>query len=83
MTDRLAAFVVVLDTDVREDDPLAHALRESISLLRGVAAVRSVVADGELHIAEERADQRWRGRLLTLVRDPAAVDKIASDGTRR
>jgi hypothetical protein len=83
MTDRIAAFVVVLDADVREDDPLAHAIRDSIRLLRGVADVRPVVADGELHIAEARADTRWRGRLLTLVNDPEGVDRLARDGRAR
>ncbi len=67
MTDRHAAYVVTLSGDVREDD--ASAIIQAIEMIRGVLSVRPVVADIALHIAEERANEAWRERLLDVVRE--------------
>lgn len=65
MTDRVHSLLVVLDHDVREDDidnfvaVLAH--------MRGVAGVEKCVSDPGTLMAEVRADQVWRKRLIDLL----------------
>jgi hypothetical protein len=64
MTDRYAALVVTLKADIREDD--AEPLIDAIRLLRGVASVRPVLAEGDLrqNVADERANLATREMLL-------------------
>lgn len=52
MTDRHAAYIVVLDRDIREDD--AEQIRAALRMIRNVIDVRPVVSDVEFHIAEQR-----------------------------
>jgi hypothetical protein len=65
MTDRHAGYVVVLNTDRREDD--SEATLAAIRQIKGVLSVRPVEATYEVHIAEERADQVWRDRVLDML----------------
>lgn len=62
MTDRIAAFTVVLDRDIREDDvePLLTAIR----LLRGVLTVEPHVASLDMQIAHARAKAELRSAML-------------------
>lgn len=53
MTDRHAAYLVTLDTDIREDD--AEAVITALRMVRGVLKVKPVPADANLAIAEDRA----------------------------
>lgn len=64
MTDRVAAYIVTLDEDIREDDvePILTALR----MTRFVASVKPVPADIDQHIAGERRDSAWRQALREL-----------------
>ncbi len=66
MTDRHAAYIVVLGDDIREDDaqPILTALR----MVKGVASVEPVVADWNLHIAQSRANQEWRDRIWEVAK---------------
>jgi hypothetical protein len=58
MTDRHAAFVVVLEQDLREDD--AAAIRRALEMVKGVAAVRPVLAEPLAEEAERiRRDLAW------------------------
>lgn len=52
MTDRHAGYIVVLDTDLDEDDaePVLAALR----MVKGVRSVEPLVSSWEVHVAEER-----------------------------
>jgi hypothetical protein len=61
MTDRHAAYIVVLGDDIRDDDaqPIINALR----MVKGVISVEPVVADWNLHIAQTRANQEWQERV--------------------
>lgn len=68
MSDRHAAYIVTLAEDVREDD--AEAIVTALRMVRGVLSVEPVVADYAQHIAEQRVDQKWRDRLLALLREP-------------
>lgn len=52
----------------------------ALCMIRGVARVEAVIADAGLHIAEARADQRWRERIFTLIRRPEAVDQLNHQG---
>lgn len=67
MTDRHAGYVVVLATDMRDDD--AEAVLTALRMVKGVASVEPVVADIALHIAEARANQKWVRRLMDFVDD--------------
>lgn len=53
MTDRINAFTVVLDRDIREDD--VAAIQNALQMVRGVRSVSPHVADLQSHIAYERA----------------------------
>lgn len=78
MTDRVAAFLVTLDEDRREDD--IEAIMTALGMVRGVVKVEPM---WELRIAEERArvglgqrqtvKQRWRIR--------AGLPKAVSDAS--
>ena len=52
MTDRHAGYIVVLDTDLREDDaePVLAALR----MVKGVLSVEPLTSGWEVHVAEDR-----------------------------
>ncbi|MCW2930014.1 MAG: hypothetical protein JWM19_976 [Actinomycetia bacterium] len=65
MTERHAAYIVILDEDVREDDSV-HAMN-AIRMIRGVASVEPVTADYELVIATRRAGDAWRKALVELL----------------
>ena len=67
MTDRLNAITVVLDHDIRDDD--AEPLLNAIRMLRGVLEVTPHVADYASHVAESRARQAWRERILKILRE--------------
>lgn len=66
MTDRHAAYIVVLGDDIREDsdEPIITALR----MVKGVVSVEPVVADYNLHIAQTRVDQEWQDRITEFAR---------------
>lgn len=65
MSDRIAAFIVTLEKDIRDDD--AEAQLNAIRCIRGVRSVQPVVADTTLHIAEERARYELGQKLLDVV----------------
>jgi nitrate reductase NapAB chaperone NapD len=67
MTDRHAAYIVVLDEDVREDQTadVLNALR----MTKGVISVEPVTSDIDTQIGEARANQKWRSRIVDLLRE--------------
>jgi len=68
VTDRHSGFLVILGSDIREDDsgPVLAALR----MIRGVVRVTPVPADlGAGFIATQRRDLQWQQALLRLGRD--------------
>lgn len=67
MTDRHAGYVVTLAQDIREDD--AEATITALRMVRGVISVEPVQAGGDLMIAEMRAKNDMRRRLLDLLDD--------------
>ncbi len=67
MTDRVNSLLVVLSEDVRIDD--VQALVSAISQLRGVAGVSENVSDFNSTMAEVRAHEWWRDKLIALIRD--------------
>jgi hypothetical protein len=64
MTDRHAGYIVVLDEDIREDD--AELIINAIRMVKCVQSVVPVVSDYSVHIAEERADAKWREKMRRL-----------------
>jgi len=62
MTDRISAFIVTLDHDMREDD--ADSVRRAISMVRHVLSVSAVVSDVAQQIADERAREYWRKKFI-------------------
>jgi hypothetical protein len=64
MTDRINAFVVVLDKDIREDD--AEALVNAMIMLKGVISVKGNVVDITDHIALTRARQQLGRELMDI-----------------
>lgn len=70
MTDRHAGYLVVLDTDVREDD--AEEIITALSMIKGVAEVTPVAADPQAYITRKRRDRDWEATMLTLYQDGPA-----------
>ena len=68
MTDRHSAYLVVLDDDIREDD--AKSLINALYLIKGVISVQPVHG-GNPHqmLAAARRDDKWRKRLVEVIRD--------------
>lgn len=65
MTTRHQGYVVVLDTDLREDD--AEQTLTALRMVRGVLSVEPIEADGTDIIARAREGERWRSALVRLV----------------
>ena len=66
MTDRHAAYFVVLASDMREDDAEESVLT-ALRMVKGVASVRPVPSSVEVAIAATRRDIEWRSELLALM----------------
>jgi hypothetical protein len=67
MTDRHAAYIVILDDDIREDD--AEGILNALRHVRFVASVEPVTAGYEFAVARTRRDRAWREALLKLAHD--------------
>lgn len=66
MTDRFMSFIVILDTNYREDD--AEKIKQAISMIQGVHTVSPIVATPEAYIAEERAKIDLRKKLFEVLK---------------
>ena len=67
MTDRHAAYIVILDDGIREDD--AEATITALGMVKGVTTVEPVVASYDQHIAKARMKEEVVGKLYVLIRD--------------
>jgi hypothetical protein len=68
MTDRHAAYLVVLEDDIREDD--AEATLNALMQIKGVIGVQPVSdAGAEIMIARIRESTRWQHRVFELLRE--------------
>lgn len=68
MTDRHAAYIVVLEGDVREDD--AEATISALKQIKGVLEVQPVTSDPlSIEIARIRESTRWHSKILGLLRE--------------
>lgn len=61
MTDRHAAYIVTLESDVHADD--AEAVINALRMVRGVADVEPVPANVDQHIAATRARTELEERI--------------------
>jgi hypothetical protein len=68
MTTRQAAYLVVLDEDVREDE-IGQPTLTAIRMIKGVISVTPVVSDHAQVIARSRRDRAWETALLALVKE--------------
>lgn len=68
MTSRVASFTVVLDKDLREDDPDLVATYQALMRIKGVISVEANVADISTYTAYARADNEWRERIANLLK---------------
>jgi hypothetical protein len=66
MTDRHAAYIVVLDSNIREDDARETVLT-ALRQIRGVLSVEPVIAGPDLHIAEMRARSELTKKLWSVL----------------
>lgn len=66
MTDRHAAYIVILSGDIREDDT-EHTIN-ALRMVKGVASVEPVLASYDQQIARTRADTEWVNRISEMVR---------------
>lgn len=66
MTDRINAFLVILDKNYRDDD--VQQIARAIGMIKGVMAVEPNVADVEGVIAETRVRRELEGRLWEALR---------------
>lgn len=67
MTNRIHGLLVVLDTDLREDD--AESLVTALRQLRGVCAVQPLVVDPGTHAARTRARIELTQKLWDVLKD--------------
>jgi len=67
MTDRHAAYLVILEDDIRDDD--AAGVIGALWHVKGVASVEPVVSSYEFAVARTRRDTAWRNALLALAKD--------------
>jgi hypothetical protein len=67
MTDRHAAYIVVLEDDIRDDDA-GESVLIALRMVKGVASVEPVVADYSFAVARTRRDSAWRDALYELAR---------------
>jgi hypothetical protein len=65
VTDRLVAFTVTLERDVREDD--AQAIVTAIRMVKGVSGVVPVVADAGFYVAREQARSDLAAKLFQVL----------------
>ena len=65
MTDRVAGFVITLESDLREDD--VERIVQAIGMIRCVIDVTPVTSNAGLHMAEARARDHIRRRLLKAI----------------
>ncbi len=66
MTDRIHAFTVVLDKDIREDD--VEIVTNAIRMIRHVIDVREHVADLDSHVAAMRVRSELYPKILELLK---------------
>lgn len=67
MSTRHAAYIVILDEDVREDETGQHMLN-AIRMIKGVISVTPVEGNHDQVIARTRRDREWETALLALTR---------------
>ena len=66
MTDRINAFVVILDRDIRDDD--VEAITNALRMVKHVASVEPVVARStEGMVARTRVSKWWRDKLFAII----------------
>lgn len=65
MTDRIIAYTVILQEEIRSDD--AEAITNAIRMIKGVADVAPVVADVEAYWARETARRELGERLWEVL----------------
>ncbi|MCY1297955.1 hypothetical protein D9M68_18900 [compost metagenome] len=65
MTDRHAAYIVVLDENIREDD--AQAIITALEMVKGVATVQPVVGNSDQQIATARVYASFKTQLVNFI----------------
>jgi hypothetical protein len=66
MTDRHAGYIITLAQDVREDD--AKEILTALRMIKGVLSVEPIIADFDLHMAQERVRSEYRTKLIEFIR---------------
>lgn len=67
MSERHAGYIVTLAEDIQADE--AADIFTALHMIRGVIDVQPVTASAETVIAQARADNEWRERLIGLLKD--------------
>lgn len=65
MTDRHSAYIVILESDIREDD--AEATIAAIKQIRGVLTVEPHLFDPDERIAEARVRRELTGKIFSVL----------------
>lgn len=65
MTDRIIAYTVILEKEIREDD--AEPITEAISMIKGIAEVIPLVADASLYFAKATAQLELRNKIIPIL----------------
>ena len=65
MTNRVSAFLVILEDDTREDD--AQAVADAILMIKGVLSVESHISDLNTQIAEARGRSELGKKLFEIL----------------
>lgn len=65
MTERIFAYTVVLEKDIREDD--SEAIIHAIEMIKGVAEVKPLIAQPELYWAYTKARRELMDKLVQVL----------------
>lgn len=67
MTDHHSGYIVVLGSDLREDD--AEYVINAIRMIKGVISVQQIISNPDTHVATERAKYELITKINMLLRE--------------
>lgn len=74
MTDRHAAYIVVLEHDIREDSEQAKGILAALGAMRGVISVDPLISNAEVWTAESRARHQLENKIWQVLREPLSYE---------
>jgi len=67
VSDRHAGYIVTLTDDIR-DELASEGIVVALQMVKGVLSVEPIIADFNLHMAQERVRAEYRSKMIEFVR---------------